>query len=122
MLAMVMIGATSTVEPMRWRLPLRYMFTPLDIHRSGFIDYTMCMRVALSPGEAERFVSGSFEEADRVARSVPMDKTRCPAAFWPRRFTEPTMAYAADDPSNPLQGARGAVYQDGYVYLWSNSM
>lgn len=120
-LGLAVIAACFFVEPMRWRLPVRYLITPLDIHRTGSLDYTMCMRAALSPEEMENFVSDAFSRADRVARPVSMDETKCPAAFWPRNFAEPTIGYAADYAANPLEGSRGAVYQNGYLYFWSNA-
>src|SRR5678815_2323761 len=106
------LGTCSLVEPMRWRLPLRYLFSPLDIHRTGSSDFTMCMRVALAPEEADKFVSSMFEPSDRVVRTVPMDQTMCPAPFWPESFTATTTAYSADYwPNGMVEGSSGAVYQ-----------
>lgn len=122
-LAVSALGTCSLVEPMRWRLPLRYLFSPLDIHRTGFGDFTMCMRVALSPEEAEKFVSKMFVLDARIARPVPMEQTMCPAAFWPRSFATATTAYSVEHwPGGMIEGSSGAVYQNGYVYFWSNTM
>jgi hypothetical protein len=120
-LAVAALGTCSLVEPMRWRLPLRFLFDPLDIHRTGSIDYTMCMRAALTPEEADKFVRAMFEPDERAVRPVPMHQTMCPASFWPDTFTANTTAYTVDYwPNGLVEGSSGAVYQKGYLYFWSN--
>lgn len=117
------LGTCSLVEPMRWQLPLRHMFSPLDIHRTGFGDFTMCMRVALSPEEAEQFVSKQFDPDDRIVRPVPMEQTMCPTAFWPKSFDTETTAYSVEQwPDGMIEGSSGAVNENGYLYFWANTM
>lgn len=125
-LAVAALATCASLDPMRWSLPVRYLFAPFDIHRDGFIDFTMCMRVALSPSEAEAFVSNEFEPKDQIVQPVPMEQAICPAEFWPEAFTTPTMACWIDYFPAPrgghIAGSRGAVYQDGYLYFWSNDL
>jgi hypothetical protein len=119
----LMLTAFLSIEPMRWRLPLRYLFTPLDIHRTGFGDYTMCIRAELSPEEAKDFVRAMFEPKQRIALPVPMERTICPTSFWPNDFSALTMGYVAYHwPDGTVEGSTGAVYENGYIYFWSNTM
>ena len=106
---------------------MRYLIGPVDIYRDGSIDFKMCMRVAMSPREAEAYANASFTPKDRVAHAVPMEQALCPAAFWPESFTAPTMGHSVDRLESPvagamIQGSRGAVYQSGYLYFWSNDL
>ena len=122
LLILALVGC-FTVEPMRWQLPPRYWFKPLDIHRTGSGDFTMCMRAALSPEEAGEFVENQFGAKEHVARTVPMDQTMCPAPFWPRWFTASTLGYSVEYlPNGDVEGSTGAVYENGYLYFWSNTM
>ena len=121
--AALTLSTCIAVEPMRWRLPNRYLFQHLDIHRTGFGDYTMCLRAAMTEAEARSFVNGSFAHEDQVARVVPMEQTQCPASFWPGRFKNRTMGLRIDHwPNGMIEGSDGAVYEDGYLYFWSNTM
>jgi hypothetical protein len=106
----------SLVEPMRWRLPSRYLFQHLDIHRTGFKDYTMCMRAELTRSEAADFVARSFATEDRVSQPVPMAETMCPEPFWPSTFRSNTVGLKID-----YEGSTGAVYESGFLYFWSNT-
>ncbi|MEE2949674.1 MAG: hypothetical protein VYD57_00205 [Pseudomonadota bacterium] len=113
------------IEPMRFRLPYRYLVESFDIQRSGMIDFAMCMKVGLTPKEANNFVLGMFG-ADPVLISpgVDMNHAHCDAAFWPDRFSAPPLAYEVQTSPAPLSyvyGSDGAVYEDGYLYFWSNS-
>jgi hypothetical protein len=122
--AAVVIAATilSMVEPMRWSLPPRYLFKPLDIHRTGFIDFTMCMRAELSVREARAFAEAHFEPRHRIPREVSMEETNCRAAFWPTSFDALTLGYSQDRwPDGTVEGTTGAVYEKGYLYFWSNA-
>lgn len=122
-LCILAIAACVTVEPIRWRLPSRYLFKQLDIHRTGFGDYTMCLRAEMTPSEAQAFVNRSFAPEDHVAGPVPMSQTMCPAEFWPRSFRSQTMGLKIYyRPSGMIEGSRGAVYDRGHLYFWSNMM
>lgn len=85
----------------------------------GF-DVYFCMRVAASPAEVDRFVSRVFSDSERVA--VPADdfleKSCLAAAFWPREFSDPTVAYKPRSVASRLEESSGAVVQDGYLYFW----
>ena len=117
------VATCSLVEPMRWRLPPRFLFQHLDIHRTGFMDYTMCMRAELTPSEAADFVAQSFAMEDRVSQPVPMAQTMCPAAFWPSGFESRTLGLKTDYlPSGGIEGSTGAVYENGFLFFWSNTM
>lgn len=108
---------------MRWQLPYRYLFKPLDIHRTGFGDYTMCIRAELSPEEAKDFVRAMFEPKQRIVLPVPMERTMCPTSFWPNDFSALTMGYVEYHwPDGTVEGSTGAVYENGYIYFWSNTM
>lgn len=126
-LGLAALGACSFVDPIRWGLPMRYLIGPLDIYRDGFIDFKMCMRVAMSPREAEAYVNANFAPKDHVARAVPMEQALCPAAFWPENFAAPTMGHSENRfegqfASGTVQGSSGAAYQNGYLYFWSNDL
>ncbi|HDZ73035.1 MAG TPA: hypothetical protein ENH55_09705 [Aurantimonas coralicida] len=118
--------AALNIEPMRFRLPYRYLIQDFDIHREGFIDFATCMRVRLTPEEAETFVSKSFSPSSRAAKPIlNMKHTRCDAPFWPERFQTRTLAYEIETTPPPfsyLKGSSGAACEDGYLYFWSNSM
>lgn len=110
------------VEPMRWSLPSRYLLKPLDIHRTGFTDFTMCMRVELSPAEAREFVEDHFEPKHRIARAVAMEEPHCPADFRRTSVGARTLGYSRqrrDDGS--IEGTSGAIYENGYLYFWANT-
>jgi len=110
---------------MRFRLPYRYLIQDFDIQREGFIDFAMCIRVRLTPEEAETFVSTRFSNISRTTRPVlDMEHTRCDAPFWPEGFQTRTLAYEieAKPPSfSYYGGSSGAIYENGYLYFWSNS-
>ncbi len=122
--ALILVLATcSWVEPMRWVLPPRYLFKHLDIHRTGFSDYTMCMRAELTPSEAQDFVARFFGPEERVEHPVPMHQTLCPAPFWPNSFRSNTMGLKIEYwPDGWVEGSTGAVYENGFLYFWSNTM
>jgi hypothetical protein len=108
---------------MRWRLPVRYMVGHLDIYRTGFGDFAMCMRVELTSDEARAFVDRSFAPEDRVSRPVPVRETMCPARFWPSTFRSGTRGLKIDHwPNGQIEGSTGAIYEDGFLYFWSNTM
>ena len=120
MLLAVVMG--TAVEPMRWRLPPRYLLKPLDIHRTGLGDFIMCMRLELSPAEAREFVEARFDPQQRIPRTVAMEETHCPADFWPTSFGARTLGYSQqrrDD--GAIEGTTGTVYEDGYLYFWANT-
>lgn len=125
-LALALIIVAFNVEPMRFRLPYRYLIQDFDIQRNGFIDFAMCMKVRLTPEEADNFVSRLFSPNSRNAKAgVEMKQTRCDAAFWPERFQSQALAYEVEmtpPPASYSEGSSGAVYDDGYLYFWSNSM
>ncbi len=114
------IVAVVSIEPMRWSLPARYLLKPLDIYRIGAIDYHMCMRVELSPEEADDFVRRRFDPKDRIVRPVPSDQHLCGATFWPTTFNNETSGYAETQWSNGIiEGSTGAVYERNALYFWS---
>lgn len=116
-LLIVAFWVVATLEPMRWRLPIRYLFGPIDIYREGVFDYTMCMRVPLSREEADRFIARQFPPETQVPRPVPVGV--CPAPFWPKSFTTKTRGYAETLWSNGMvEGSTGAVLEGGYLYYW----
>jgi hypothetical protein len=126
--AIIPLGVVMTllsIEPMRLRLPYRYLVQQFDIQRTGFISFTMCMRVRLTPEEARSFVSRMFEPVSTIeGTEVDMFETQCDAPFWPAQFDVRAMAYEIDwRPGGHRMkvGTQGAVYQDGYLYFWSNS-
>lgn len=123
---LAVVIAILSMEPMRFRLPYRYLVKQIDIQRSGFIDFEMCMRVRLTAEEAMSFVSGMFEPVSSTeGTEVDMFETRCEAAFWPTKFDVRAMAYESDWSPPPYRwkvGTSGAVYQNGYLYFWSNSI
>jgi hypothetical protein len=110
---------SCSIEPIRFRLPVRYWFKSLDVYRSESLngDFAVCVRADLSREEAEEFVTKSFAPEDRVSHTVNMWETHCPASFWPKQFVNRTMAYKAEQQK---QGSRGAVYEDGQFFFWSN--
>lgn len=115
--------AGLSIEPMRWSLPVRYLFKPFDIYRIGVFDYAMCMRVELSPKEADDFVRRWFDAKDLIAHPVPTDQGLCPASFWPKTFRNPTHGYKETRWSNGMiEGSTGAVYEQGALYFWSWTM
>jgi len=115
------LATCSLVERMRWSLPARYLVKPLDIHRTGLIDFTMCMRAELSPREARAFAEAHFEPRQRIAREVSIEETLCPAPFWPPSFSALTLGYSQDvRPGGIVDGTTGAVYENGYLYFWAN--
>ncbi|MCW2392265.1 hypothetical protein [Sphingobium sp. B11D3A] len=120
-IAVLFAGAAFlTVEPMRWRLPPRFLFSPLEIYREGAFDYSMCMRVKLSPAEANDFINSLFTPHEKIARSVPTDQAICQAPFWPKTFMEQTTAYAEIRvPSGMIDGSSGVLYEHNYLYFWS---
>jgi len=118
--AVSIVAVVLSIEPMRWNLPLRYMFKPLEIYRRGAIDYTMCMRVELSRTEADNFIRRRFDPGERIARPVPIDQSLCPAPFWPKDFAKPTLGYEEHRrPNGMVRGSTGAVYDRGFIYFWS---
>lgn len=120
--AFLALAILLMVEPMRCSLPARYLVKPLDIHRTGSIDFTMCMRAELSPAEAQAFARRHFDQQHRVRREVAMNETMCPAPFWPTRFGALTSGYLQDRwPDGTVEGTTGAVYENGYLYFWSNT-
>lgn len=118
------VAAHVAIEPMRWRLPIRYLVQPFDIYREGFNDHLMCMRVELSPGEARDFAVSYFPIEERVSLDVPRNAELCPADFWPPRLSEKTLGFNGHlwqgEFVDGSLGSTGAVYQDGYLYFWSN--
>jgi hypothetical protein len=109
------------IEPMRWNLPLRYLVQPLDIYREGFVDYRMCLRVALSQEETDAFLRKMFETGRGTERVVPQYEMKCPASFWPESFQTATVAYSAEVMDNgSIDGSSGAIYENGILYFWSN--
>jgi hypothetical protein len=124
-LLVLSFATLALVDPMRWSLPGRYLVQPFDIYREGFFDYLMCMRVELTPDEARDFVAAHFttEQTDPV--DVPHDAKLCPAPFWPERFVERTLGFDGKLWNGELitgsVGSSGAVYQDDYLYFWSNN-
>lgn len=113
-------AAALSIEPMRWSLPARYLFKPLDIYRTGAFDYTMCLRVELSPEEADDFLGRQFDTRDLIVRPVPTDQGLCPASFWPTTFRNQTRGYTETRWSNGMiEGSTGAVYERGTLYFWS---
>lgn len=121
-LVAVLVGAAAllAVEPIRWVLPPRFLFKPLDLYRLGAIDFTMCMRVPVTQAEAAAFAEKQFEKDELLARPVPVDQGLCPAKFWPRRFNTKTLAYAETRwPNGMVEGSSGAVYEQGYLYYWA---
>jgi hypothetical protein len=117
----IAVAILLTVERMRWSLPARYLFKPLDIHRTGLIDFTMCMRAELSPREARAFTEAHFEPRQRIAREVSIEETLCPAPFWPPSISALTLGYSQDvRPDGIVDGTTGAVYENGYLYFWAN--
>jgi hypothetical protein len=116
------LAICSVVEPMRWHLPVRYPFQHLDIRRTGFMDYTMCMRAGLTRSEAADFVARSFAPKDQVSQPVPMAETMCPEPFWPSTFRSNTLGLKIDYwPNGWIEGSTGAVYENGFLYFWSNT-
>ena len=112
--------AAVSIEPMRWSLPIRYLYKPFDIYRIGAFDYAMCMRVKLSPEEADDFVRRQFDAKDRIVRPVPIDQGLCPASFWPKTFSHQTRGYTETRWSNGMvEGSTGAVYEQDVLYFWS---
>jgi len=115
----------ALVDPMRWSLPRRYLVQPFDIYREGFFDYLMCMRVELTPVEARDFVAKHFAPEQTVPTAVPRDAKLCPAPFWPERFVEKTLGVDGQlrkaKRKMGSHGSSGAIYQDGYLYFWSNN-
>ena len=89
------------------------------------------MRVRLTPEEARSFVADMFQPEFVNGNVVDMADAGCDAPFWPLAFDRPAMAYDTDRASGetdrasgfvPLKtGSQGAVYQDGYLYFWSNA-
>ncbi len=124
-LVVLSVVVLASVEPMRWRLPARYLVKPFDIYREGFFDYLMCMRVELTPDEARDFVAAHFTSEQTDPVDVPRDAMLCPALFWPERFAERTLGFEGKLWDGELitgsLGSSGAVYQDGYLYFWSNN-
>lgn len=80
------------------------------------------MRVAMTRREAQAYVDARFEREDRVARPVPLDQAPCPAPFWPESFSALTMGHHVDRVGDHVAGSYGAVFQDGYLYFWSNDL
>jgi hypothetical protein len=80
------------------------------------------MRAELSPAEAQAFAERRFDQQHRVWREVAMDETECPAPFWPTRLSALTLGYSQDRwPDGTVEGTSGAVYENGHLYVWSNS-
>ena len=126
--AIISLGVVMTmlfIEPMRLRLPYCYLVQQFDLQRTGFIEFSMCMRVRLPPEEARSFVSRMFEPVSSIeGTEVDMFETQCDAPFWPAQFNVRTMAYEIDwtyQGHRMKAGTQGTVYQDGYLYFWSKS-
>ena len=119
LVAILGLGFVS-VEPMRWGLPARYLYSTFDIHRSGFKDFQMCMRVSLTEAEAKQFISDRFDKAEQIARKISPEEANCPAQFWPKSFDQPTRGYKQEFESYGAVGySSGAVYQNGELYFWA---
>jgi len=123
------------IDSIRWSLPDRLFFQPLDIYRSSNAWwYTqLCMRVPLTRAEADKFLreevdwssagktGNSSEKAVGFARPVTPDINFCPAEFWPKSFETKTIAFAAPRCNHDwCDGSIGAVYENGYFYYWSD--
>lgn len=118
--AVAALAIFVTVEPMRWSLPPRLFFKPLDFYRVGAVDYTMCMRVELSIEEARAFIKSKFSPEDRIDRAIPAGQGLCPADFWPSTVEDRTLAYSETRwPNGMVEGSNGAFYKAGHLYFWS---
>ena len=116
--------ALLQIDPMRWSLPTRYLFSPLDIYRSGAKDFTMCMKVPLTKVEAREFVRDRFDEDERIPREISVSEARCPAQFWPSDFHQPVLGFRQEieEPGGYVGYSAGAVFQNGHLYFWAWEM
>jgi hypothetical protein len=126
-----LISAAPTIvrwineEPMIHALPARFQTEPFDIWRgpSGFTDFEVCMRVALSPEEVAAFIPKFFERSSvGVAVDPTQVRTSCEAPFWPAQFDTKTIAFEEGYPPDVSWGpdsGSGAVYERGQLYFWS---
>ena len=121
-IAVLSVAGLSQIDPMRWSLPTRYLYSSFDVYRSGFMDFNMCMSVSLTEAEARRFVSSRFAEHERIHLAVPIEETRCPAQFWPTEFNAKTLGLKQElspGPGSYVTYSSGAIYQDGNLYYWA---
>ena len=121
--AVISVIGLVQIDPMRWSLPSRYLFSSFDIYRSGFKDFNMCMKVSLTEAEARKFVHNRFEEGERTPQHFSASDARCPAQFWPDKFNQPTLGHAQELETGGHVGySSGAVLQGGYLYFWAWEM
>ncbi|MEN3793296.1 hypothetical protein [Fulvimarina sp. MAC3] len=112
-------------DPITKHLPQRYKNGDFEIERSSYIDFTLCMKVSLTQDELRRFLKEMFDEPEiGIQVAVQPIEARCTAEFWPAAFNRKTIAHSAtyaEGMSHP-QSSQGAVYEQGTLYFWSNSM
>ena len=114
-------------EPMLDQLPPRYQTESVDIWRGpgGFTDFSMCMRVDLSPEEVTEFLPKFFDRSSIGVSVAPSQvETSCQAPFWPAQFETETIAFEEGYPPQLKWGpdsGSGAVYERGHLYFWSYS-
>lgn len=117
-----MIGLLQ-IDPIRWSLPKRYLYSSFDIYRSGSKDFNLCMKVPLTKVEAREFVRDRFDADERISHEMSVTEARCPAQFWPADFHQPVLAFRREMEANGYAGySSGAVFQDGHLYYWAWEM